>query len=137
MIQRKMCEGCGLKTPSYGLPAEGRKRWCAGRAAAEGRGAVSLAQPKKMLEGCGLKPRRGEAGYGGMCKQCHRCAKPKLPSVIHQGGEGRVAAKAAKAAKLREVAEAVGASGGGMKRQQGGPPANRCEDCEVRTPLQL
>ena len=27
---RKMCEGCGLKQPSYGLPAEGRKRWCAG-----------------------------------------------------------------------------------------------------------
>ena len=26
----KMCEGCGLKQPSYGLPAERRKRWCAG-----------------------------------------------------------------------------------------------------------
>ena len=41
--QRKMCEGCGLKQPTFGLPAEGRKaRWCAGCAAAEGKGAVSL-----------------------------------------------------------------------------------------------
>ena len=28
--QRKMCEGCGLKVPSYGLPAERRTRWCGG-----------------------------------------------------------------------------------------------------------
>ena len=44
--QRKMCEGCGLKTPKYGLPAERKRRWCAGCAAAEGRGAVSLEQPR-------------------------------------------------------------------------------------------
>ena len=36
--QQKMCEGCGLKRPHYGLPAERRVRWCAGCAAAEGRG---------------------------------------------------------------------------------------------------
>ena len=46
----RMCEGCGLKRPTYGLPAEGRQRWCAGCAAAHG-GAVSLQQQKK----CGLK----------------------------------------------------------------------------------
>ena len=32
--QRKKCEGCGLKVPSYGLLAEGRMRWCVGFAAA-------------------------------------------------------------------------------------------------------
>ena len=54
LLQPKMCEGCGLKVPSYGLPRERRKRWCAGYAAAEGSGTVSLAQ-QKMCEGCGLK----------------------------------------------------------------------------------
>ena len=54
MAERKKCEGCGLKAPSYGLPAEGRRRWCVGCAAAEGGGAVSLAQ-KKMCERCGYK----------------------------------------------------------------------------------
>ena len=27
---RKKCEGCGLKQPTFGLPAEGRRRWCSG-----------------------------------------------------------------------------------------------------------
>ena len=49
-----LCEDCGLKRPTYGLPAEGRQRWCAGCAAAHGRGAVSL-QQKKMCEDCGEK----------------------------------------------------------------------------------
>ena len=50
----KMCEGCGTKQPSYGLPAEGWRRWCSGCVAAEGNGAVLL-QQQKMCEGCGLK----------------------------------------------------------------------------------
>ena len=25
---RQMCEGCRLKRPNYGLPAEARARWC-------------------------------------------------------------------------------------------------------------
>ena len=24
----KKCEGCQLKVPSFGLPSEGKKRWC-------------------------------------------------------------------------------------------------------------
>ena len=52
--QAKKCEGCGLKQPGYGLPAERRRRWCAGCAKAEGNGAVLLQQQKKC-EGCGLK----------------------------------------------------------------------------------
>jgi hypothetical protein len=33
---KKMCEGCGLKQPGYGLASEGKKRWCAGCGKAEG-----------------------------------------------------------------------------------------------------
>ena len=30
-VASKKCEGCGLKAPSFGLPAEGKKkRWCSG-----------------------------------------------------------------------------------------------------------
>ena len=29
-LSTKKCEGCGLKAPSFGLPAEGKKRWCVG-----------------------------------------------------------------------------------------------------------
>ena len=28
--QPRLCEDCGLKKPNFGLPAEGKKRWCAG-----------------------------------------------------------------------------------------------------------
>ena len=27
---QKVCEGCGLKQPSYGLVSKGKARWCAG-----------------------------------------------------------------------------------------------------------
>ena len=41
--KRKMCEGCGLNVPYYGLASEGKARWCAGCGAAKGRkGAVCL-----------------------------------------------------------------------------------------------
>jgi hypothetical protein len=50
--QKKMCEGCGLKAPGYGLASEGNRRWCAGCGAVEG--AVRL-QKRKKCEGCGLK----------------------------------------------------------------------------------
>ena len=33
-IMDKKCEGCGLKVPSFGLPSEGKRRWCAGCAKA-------------------------------------------------------------------------------------------------------
>jgi hypothetical protein len=32
----KMCESCGNKQPGYGLASEGKTRWCAGCAKAEG-----------------------------------------------------------------------------------------------------
>ena len=51
-VSNKKCEGCRLKVPSFGLLAEGKKRWCAGCAKAH-TGAVDLKQ--KKCEGCGLK----------------------------------------------------------------------------------
>jgi hypothetical protein len=38
--KQKICEGCDLKGPGYGLASEGKRRWCAGCGAAVG--AVSL-----------------------------------------------------------------------------------------------
>ena len=50
--KQKMCEGCGLKQPSYGLASEGKVRWCLGCGVAEG---AVLVRKQKMCEGCGLK----------------------------------------------------------------------------------
>ena len=47
VMREKMCEGCGVKVPSIGLPAEKRKRWCAVCAVAEGRGTYA---PKHASE---------------------------------------------------------------------------------------
>jgi hypothetical protein len=32
--RNKKCEGCKLKRPTFGLPAEGKRRWCSGCAKA-------------------------------------------------------------------------------------------------------
>ena len=81
MVNVKMCEGCGLKTPSYGLPAEvarsggcGRRRWCGGCAAAEGSGAGRLHR-RKMCEGCGLKQPNFGLPAEGRRRWCAGCAK--------------------------------------------------------------
>ena len=41
----KKCEGCGLKVPSLGLPAEGKAQWCGGCAKGQA-GAVNVASKK-------------------------------------------------------------------------------------------
>jgi hypothetical protein len=46
-LNSKKCEDCSLKLPSFGLPAEGKKRWCAGCAKAHA-GAVSVNRKKKV-----------------------------------------------------------------------------------------
>jgi hypothetical protein len=51
-INKKKCESCQLKRPNFGLPAEGKARWCSG-CAKEHAGAVDISH--KKCEGCGLK----------------------------------------------------------------------------------
>jgi hypothetical protein len=67
---KKMCEGCGLKHPIYGLASEGKKRWCASCGAAEG--AVPL-QKQKMCEGCGLKQSNYGLASEGKRRWCAEC----------------------------------------------------------------
>ena len=43
--KKTKCEGCQLKLPNFGLPAEGKKRWCAGCAKGHA-GAVGVAKRK-------------------------------------------------------------------------------------------
>ena len=45
-VVTKKCEGCGLKQPHFGLPAEGKKRWCAGCAKRHTPGVVGVAKRK-------------------------------------------------------------------------------------------
>jgi hypothetical protein len=59
----KMCEGCKLKVPFYGLASEGKARWCAG--CGEAAGAVSIPALRKQqgLEArASLKPASPERG---------------------------------------------------------------------------
>ena len=88
--QQKMCEGCGLKRPTYGLPAERKMRWCAGCAAAEGRGAVSL-QQKKKCEDCGVKHSNCWLPSEGRKRWCDGCAKKNHPRAVSSSQKGPVA----------------------------------------------
>ena len=45
-VKQKKCEGCGLKGASFGLPAEGKKRWCSGCAKRHTPGVVGVAKRK-------------------------------------------------------------------------------------------
>ena len=80
----KMCEGCGLKWSSYGLPAEGRMRWCSGCAAVEGSGAVSL-QQNKMCEGCGFKVPSYGLLVDGRMRWCSGCAAADGRGAVYLG----------------------------------------------------
>ena len=108
MAALKMCEGCGIKEPSYRLlwcggcaPGKGvaslnkkkcegcgiklpswkrRKRRCAGCAKAEGNGAVSL---QKVCEGCDLKvPSYGLLAEGRR-RWCAGCAKADGKGAVY------------------------------------------------------
>ena len=68
MQKQKMCEDCGLKQPSYGLPSDGKKRWCAG--CGKGHKGAQYMQKQKMCEDCGLN----QPSYGQPSK-CTKCTK--------------------------------------------------------------
>ena len=72
-VKHKKCEGCQLTRPHFGLPAEGKVRWCAGCAKAHA-GAVDVGN--KMCEGCGLKRSNfGLLADGKKKRWCSGCAK--------------------------------------------------------------
>jgi hypothetical protein len=75
---KSKCEDCGLKGKSYGLPAEGKKRWCAGCAKAHV-GAVDA--DSKMCEGCGLKRPSFGLPAEGKKRWCAGCAKAHVGAV--------------------------------------------------------
>ena len=52
--RHKMCEDCSMKQPSFGLPAEGKVRWCGGCAKAHA-GVVNVNARNKKCEDCSLK----------------------------------------------------------------------------------
>ena len=106
------CEDCALKRPVFGLPAEGKARWCAGCARGHG-GAQNL--KSRRCEGCKLKvpnfglPAEGKARWCGGCACGHdgainvRTKRPPLvkkrprastaaaPSPSRKGGRGLTA----------------------------------------------
>ena len=51
-MPRRMCEDCALTQPRFGLPAEGRERWCS-RCAKAHAGARDIAS--RRCEDCKLK----------------------------------------------------------------------------------
>jgi hypothetical protein len=76
----KMCEGCQVKYPRFGLPAEGKVRWCSG--CAKGHAGVVNVKGKKC-EGCQVKyPRFGLPDGGKKRRWCGDCA----PQAARAGG---------------------------------------------------
>jgi hypothetical protein len=90
-VRNKKCEGCQLKQPAFGLPAEGKARWCSG--CAKGHAGAMDATSKKC-EGCGLK----RSSYGlpseGKTRWCAGCAKAHAgaESLEHTAGSRRTQA---------------------------------------------
>ena len=76
-LASKKCEGCQLKHPSFGLPAEGKKRWCGGCA----KGHAAAVNVGKNCEDCQLKqPSFGLPGEGKK-RWCGGCAKGHAGAV--------------------------------------------------------
>jgi hypothetical protein len=75
----KKREGCSLKQPKFGLPAEGKKRWCSGCAKAHA-GAVDVVSKKS--EGYGLKRPNFGLPAKGKKRWCAGCAKRHTPGVV-------------------------------------------------------
>ena len=72
-----MCEGCGLKHSSFGLPDDGKRRWF-GACAKSQAGAKCLASRNKKCEDCKQKlPSFGVKAPAGDGKRrwCGACAK--------------------------------------------------------------
>jgi hypothetical protein len=71
-VLNKKCEDCGLIVAGFGLPSDGKKRWCSGCANGHG-GAVDFAN--KKCEGCQLKRSSFGLPSDGKVRWCFGCAK--------------------------------------------------------------
>ena len=76
---RRLCEDCALTQPRFGLPAEGRERWCSGCAKAHA-GAQNM-RSRLKCEDCVLKqpsfglPAEGRTRWCGGCAKAHAGAR--------------------------------------------------------------
>ena len=107
------CEDCALKVPSFGLPAEGRARWCSGCAKAHA-GARDLVN--KRCEDCALKfatcglPAEGRKRWCGGCAKAHAGAQSlSKRRLVGPAGAGVLGAArtAAPARRLLQLASAA------------------------------
>ena len=136
-ISKRKCEGCQLKQANFGLPAEGKRRWCGGCAKGHA-GAVSISG--KKCEDCELNQSTFGLPSDGKKRWCSGCAKAHAGAVdsSHKcGGCGLrwcvgCAPRAARAGRrrgqargsLQKEAEAAGPPLTISSKQFG--PLNRC-----------
>jgi hypothetical protein len=80
-VVNKKCEDCQLKQPSFGLPADRKKRWC-GVCAKGHAGVVNVVM--RMCEDCGLKCPSVGLVVERKVRWCSGCAKG------HAGTESNV-----------------------------------------------
>jgi hypothetical protein len=71
-VGNKKCEGCGLKRPNFGLPLDGKRRWCGGCAKGHA-GAVVVGN--KKCEDCELKKSSFGLPSDRKRRWCGGCAK--------------------------------------------------------------
>jgi hypothetical protein len=77
---RKICEDCEAKSANYGLPAQGKRRWCARCAQTNHPGSCRVTKHRKC-EHCGLKVPTLGLPIEGKVRWCSGCAKLLHPDA--------------------------------------------------------
>ena len=103
MLVTRKCESCQVKQPNYGMPAEGKARWCAGCA----KGQAGAVRMWKKCEGCLVKvPTFWLPAEGRKRRWCAGCAPKEATSAF----------------RLQQAALLDAAGGIKKKRKATGPP---------------
>ena len=68
-----MCEDCNNKQPSFGMPAEQRKRWCSN--CAKGHSGATDIRGRKKCQDCGERQPSFGMPSDGMARWCSACAQ--------------------------------------------------------------
>jgi hypothetical protein len=130
----RKCEGCQLKArPSFGLPSEGKARWCAGCAKGHP-GAADVVS--KKCEDCGRKAPSLGLPAEGIKRWCAGCAK------AHAGAVNVEARKKCEHCGVKHRHFGLPAEGkarwcsGCAKAHTGAVDVKhkKCEGCQVKTP---